>query len=84
MLGVVNQKQKTIMAIYMKVAKPKDGVNMRNTIITLENMLGKKVDFRICENCGHLTDISQMAFNHFSKEHWFCMECIAKSTELKR
>lgn len=49
---------------------------MKNTIFVLENMLGKKEEFRICSNCGHLTVTSQMAFNFFGKEFWFCVTCI--------
>ena len=56
---------------------------MNQTIFVLEDMLGKKRDFRICSNCGHLTDMSQMTFNHFGKEFWFCMECIEKLKNTK-
>ncbi len=56
---------------------------MSNTIFVIENMLGKKRDFRICENCGHLTDTSQMVFNFFGKEHWFFVSCVEKLKSMK-
>jgi len=52
----------------------------KNTIIILKDMLGKKHDFRVCDDCNRLTLAEDMYFNYFQKEEWLCLVCVRKKT----
>lgn len=55
----------------------------KNTIITLTDMLGKKHDFRVCDECHSLVLTEDMYFNRFNAEQWLCIVCVRKKKWLK-
>lgn len=55
----------------------------KNTIIILKDMLGKKHDFRVCDDCDHLVLTEDMYFDYFQEKHWLCMVCVQKRKEKK-
>lgn len=51
---------------------------MKNTIIILKDMFGKKHDFRVCDSCDRLVLTENMYFDYFKAEKWLCLVCVQK------
>jgi hypothetical protein len=48
----------------------------KNTIIELQDILGKNHDFRVCDECKRLVLAIFMGFNFFCFERWLCEKCV--------